>query len=210
MGEKRHQDQREIIQNLICLKKAPKGEPKTKQIASKIDPKMKRELKWISQNQKQDVRTNHEFMLNAGSKQSILLNKRKDSEQHQLRISQIVTNFWDPFGKLLGYFWQAFGSRGRAWEGCGDALGRVSEKSRNNASFKALPAAPWGPLRRLWTSFDSLFGASGRPFAHFFIRCFYNVFLTNLRVSFGYEEQAFGKAKVCQSVELFEEIFETS
>ena len=63
----------------------------------------------------------------------------------------------------MGYFWQAAGSRGQAWEGGEDALGRLSEKRRNNPSFKAVPAAPWEPLRRLWATFDSLFGASGRP-----------------------------------------------
>ena len=69
----------------------------------------------------------------------------------------------------MEYIRQAFGSRGQAWEGRGDAMGRVSEKSRMNASFKAVPAAPWGPLRRLWATFDSLFGASGRPLDDIFI-----------------------------------------
>ena len=52
-----------------------------------------------------------------------------------------------------GYFWQAVGSRGRPWEGRGDALGRVSEKRRNNASFKAVPAAHWEPCGAFWRPF---------------------------------------------------------
>ena len=54
--------------------------------------------------------------------------------------------FYQPFGILL------VRSRGRAWEGRGDAFGQVSEKRRNNSNFKAVLAAPWDPC-----------GASGRP-----------------------------------------------
>ena len=78
----------------------------------------------------------------------------------------ILLTIWDTLGKFLG----AAGELGKVM-GTRDALGRVSEKKRNNASFNAVPAAPWESLRRLWATFDSLYGASGLPLNNIF-HCF--------------------------------------
>ena len=64
----------------------------------------------------------------------------------------------------------------------------MSGNCRNDPSFKAVPAAPWGPLRRLRATFDSLSSASGRhldDIFHCFSEACFGLFLNGLFIRLG-------------------------